>query len=546
MVDVSDGATLEQSVSALAAQVAALAEERDEYRKLVLHLREEIERLKRGLLGQKAERLPKDDAQLSLLMLGLALGGDASVAAPELPPVEQTVAEHTRAKPVRKPLPPNLPREEIEIVPPEVERDPDAFELIGTETREVLERRPSCTITVALIYKKYVRKDRKRGAATEVFAPTPSSCRSRAASPGRACSPTRSSVAGRTTCRSTAWRASTRARGSSSRDRRCAGGTRRLAELVRAARRGDARRRLQAAVPVRRCDRRPGARQGAVPRRATSGCSSRRRGTCSSSTRNGTTAPPSTNSSPATRATSSPTHTPSTTISTATAPSSRSAAGRTRAATSSRRSIGPRARQVRARLDRRPLRARALDGEHAAKEAAKIRQTRRGPSSTPSSRGATGSRPGPRRSPDRQGIRYARNQRVALSRFLDDGRLPIHNNMSELNLRREAVGRKNWLFVGSDDGGEVNATFVSLLASCSLHKIEPFAYMRDVLCLLPALAQSPRPRARARLLERDPQETRGSAGPRRQRPPSRRSRSPGGASHRPPELPRQAAAVSDG
>jgi hypothetical protein len=135
-IDVTDGAQLERGVAALAAQVAALSEERDEYRKLVLHLREEVERLKRGLLGQKAERLPKNDAQLSLLMLGLALGGDASVATPE-PPVEQTVAEHTRAKPVRKPLPPNLPREEIEIVPPEVERDPDAFELIGTETREV-------------------------------------------------------------------------------------------------------------------------------------------------------------------------------------------------------------------------------------------------------------------------------------------------------------------------------------------------------------------------------------------------------------------------
>jgi len=167
---VSDG-SFEHSVTALQAQLAAVSEERDEYRKLVLHLREEVERLKRGLLGQKAERLPKDDAQLSLLMLGLALGGDASVAAPEPPPVEQTIADHTRAKPMRKPLPPNLPREEIEIVPPEVERDPDAFELIGTETREVLERRPSCTITVALIYKKYVRKDRKRGEATQVLAP---------------------------------------------------------------------------------------------------------------------------------------------------------------------------------------------------------------------------------------------------------------------------------------------------------------------------------------------------------------------------------------
>jgi hypothetical protein len=53
-------------------------------------------------------------------------------------------------------------------------------------------------------------------------------------------------------------------------------------------------------------------------------------------------------------------------------------------------------------------------------------------------------------------------------------------------LRREAIGRKNWLFLGNDDGGDVNATFVSLLASCQLHEIEPCAYLRDLLCLLPS------------------------------------------------------------
>ena len=92
-------------------------------------------------------------------------------------------------------------------------------------------------------------------------------------------------------------------------------------------------------------------------------------------------------------------------------------------------------------------------------------------------------------SPMAQAIGYARNQQVALRRFLDDGRLPLHNNASELNLRREVVGRKNWLFVGSDDGAEVNAAFVSLLASCSLHGIEPLGYIRDLLCLLPRWPQ---------------------------------------------------------
>lgn len=87
--------------------------------------------------------------------------------------------------------------------------------------------------------------------------------------------------------------------------------------------------------------------------------------------------------------------------------------------------------------------------------------------------------------PIAKAIRYARNQRTALYRFLEDGRLPLHNNISELQLRREAVGRKNWLFVGSDDGGHTNATFVTLLASAQLHGLEPAAYLRDLFCLLP-------------------------------------------------------------
>ena len=83
-------------------------------------------------------------------------------------------------------------------------------------------------------------------------------------------------------------------------------------------------------------------------------------------------------------------------------------------------------------------------------------------------------------------IGYATNQRIALRRFLDDGRLPIHNNWSERELRREAVGRRNWTFLGSDGGGVANATFMSLIASCQLHGIDPAEYLRDLLCLLPS------------------------------------------------------------
>jgi hypothetical protein len=86
-------------------------------------------------------------------------------------------------------------------------------------------------------------------------------------------------------------------------------------------------------------------------------------------------------------------------------------------------------------------------------------------------------------------VRYAQNQRVALTRFVADGRLPLHNNRSELELRRQVVGRKNWLFVGSDEAAAVNTTFVSLLASCALHRVEPWGYLRDLFCVVPGWPQ---------------------------------------------------------
>ena len=92
--------------------------------------------------------------------------------------------------------------------------------------------------------------------------------------------------------------------------------------------------------------------------------------------------------------------------------------------------------------------------------------------------------------PISKAIGYARNQRTALTRFLGDGRLPLDNNVSERNLRREVLGRKNWLFLGSDEGARANTIFVSLLASCQLHGIEPWAYLRDLFCLLPSWPKS--------------------------------------------------------
>jgi transposase len=172
-MDAEAHSKIEAEVAHASSQIAKLERERDEYKKLVRLLQEENERLKRGLLGQKAERLPRNDAQLSLAILDLMLGGEVSPSVPEPPPAEeQTVAEHTRRQPKRKALPETLPRVAIEIVPPEVQREGlDAFELIGTDVREVLERRPASSVVVQLIYKKFVRKDRTPGAPTEVLSP---------------------------------------------------------------------------------------------------------------------------------------------------------------------------------------------------------------------------------------------------------------------------------------------------------------------------------------------------------------------------------------
>ena len=81
---------------------------------------------------------------------------------------------------------------------------------------------------------------------------------------------------------------------------------------------------------------------------------------------------------------------------------------------------------------------------------------------------------------------YAIRQRDALCRFLDDPRLEMTNNRSERALRSPiATGRKAWLFFGSDDHATAAANLFSLIASCRLHRIEPEAYLRDVIRVMP-------------------------------------------------------------
>jgi len=83
-------------------------------------------------------------------------------------------------------------------------------------------------------------------------------------------------------------------------------------------------------------------------------------------------------------------------------------------------------------------------------------------------------------------ITYTTNQWKALNVYVTDGDLTIDNNASERALRGVVVGRKNWLFWGSDVGGQTAAVLTSCVATCKRHGIEPWSYLSDVLTRLPA------------------------------------------------------------
>jgi transposase len=83
-------------------------------------------------------------------------------------------------------------------------------------------------------------------------------------------------------------------------------------------------------------------------------------------------------------------------------------------------------------------------------------------------------------------VTYARNQRAALRQYVSDGRLTIDNNVSERTVRLQAIGRKNWEFLGSAEAGPRAAVLFTILAGAKRHRLEPWAYVRDVLLHLSA------------------------------------------------------------
>lgn len=462
--------------------------QRDDYKRLYLEMMERCRKLELGLLGQKGERLSEDDAQLSLGVLDLVLGERAAAEIDDLAEEKkQRVAEHERRKPTgRKPLPDHLPRVDILIVPEEVERlGRDAFDLIGEDVTEVLERRPASMVVARIIKPKFVLKDR---AARDgiVQGETPGLPIERGlAGPGL--------LADTIVRRWQDHQPLHRMEGIYARDgvelsRSTICGWHEtlatLAERLVAAMRTDAFDSAYLCVDAT-----------GVLVQAKHKC---RRGhfwvlvaperhVLFEYTRDHT----------------------NDAVDTVLAGYEGNLVAdahvvydhlyRDGAVTEVNCWAHCRRYFFKA-LETDPDRAKVALGHIGA-----LFRIERSMADAPRKKKERlrekHSRPVVERffswcdaewpslledSPIYDGVRYARNQREGLSRFLTDGRLPLDNNISERQLRRQAVGRKNWIFLGSDDGGRVNAVFTSLLASCRMLGVEPWAYLRDLFCLLPS------------------------------------------------------------
>jgi transposase len=481
-----------QRLEELEKRFATAERERDEYRALYLETMERCRKLELGILSSKSERLPEGDAQLSLGVLSLVLGErqraelDAALAAAN---AEQEIASHKRRKPTgRKPLPEHLPRVEITVLPPEVEKKGlDAFDRIGEDVSEVVERRPASLVVARVVRPKFVPKDRSRDEATKVLIAEPLAL------------PIARGLAGPGMLADTIvkrWQDHmplNRLEDMYGRDgvelarSTMCGWHGTLADLVEplvCAMRADAFKAPYLCVDAtgvlvqqkERC------RTGHFWVLVAPG-----RHVLFEFTRDHT----------------------SDAVDDVLAGYHGFLVADAHVVYDHLYASGDVVevncwahcrRYFFKALDSDPERAKVALGfigslfriertlaDAPRKKKEKIREKRSRHivdaffSWCDAEAGSVLDD-----TPIANGIRYARNQRVGLSRFLEDGRLPIHNNMSELALRREAVGRKNWLFVGSDDGGAVNATFTSLLASCRLCDVEPWSYLRDVFCLLPA------------------------------------------------------------
>lgn len=81
-------------------------------------------------------------------------------------------------------------------------------------------------------------------------------------------------------------------------------------------------------------------------------------------------------------------------------------------------------------------------------------------------------------------IAYALKLWSRLTRYTEDGRLNIDNNLTENSIRTVALGRKNYLFAGSHDAAQRAAMIYSFLASCKFNRVEPFSWLKQTLAII--------------------------------------------------------------
>ena len=483
--------TLVQGQQELVRRVASLEAEKEHYRKLYLAGLEKIAKLERGLIGQKSEKTPAPEGQMSLALLGMMLSEREAAEIEALVPTSATEPEPApapRKKPTgRKPLSKSLPRVEIEVIPDEVQREGlDAFERIGEEVTEVLERRPGSMVVARIVKPKFVRKDRDKGAPTEVHVGSTPSL------------PIARGLAGPGMCAHTIvarWQDHLplhRLEQVYARDgvelarSTLVGWHEKLAALVQpvvAAMREDAfdspylcTDATGVLVQAKEQCRRAHFWVAIAPGKHV----------LFDFTRN---------------------HTKSA-IDQVLAGYEGYLVADAHAVYDHLYDRGD-VTEVNCWAHARRYFFKAMQSEPeralaGLKMINLLFRVERSIADEPRGKRERirkkHSAPVVERffswcdlqwpsliedSPLYAAVRYARNQREGLSRFLHDGRLPLDNNISERELRRQAVGRKNWLFVGSDDAARVNATFTSLLASCRMHGVEPWTYLRDLFCLVP-------------------------------------------------------------
>ena len=108
--------------------------------------------------------------------------------------------------------------------------------------------------------------------------------------------------------------------------------------------------------------------------------------------------------------------------------------------------------------------------------------------------------------PLRKAVDYALNQRQALYRYLEDGRLKPDNNIAENAIRPLALGRKNWLFAASERGARATALFLGLIQSCKACRVNPWEYLDDLLRRIDESPGQSSPGAFARSVEAPSQE----------------------------------------